>query len=304
MSSNPSAAPVNATSIGGIAISGTAAAGNAIVASSPSAAAWANVTNLGGVTISGTPAASSVLVASGASAAAWQGNTASVNIKPANPAATASATLVMMGFGSTAPLLLFTPSTTGNVLVVANSYFTTLTGAVTGAIGWRYGVNAGPATTVAAGSNGGTISGIAAWANPSAGVLAVASTAGYATSGTIYVAASGSTVAQVTYTGIAGNTFTGCAYVTGSASGTVATGGAVTGAPQNGSPVVGTRFGTAGDPSTRAASVGPYSSQAFADILALTGGTQYWLDAALSTTNGSDSAQMQNASVSLQELLY
>ena len=42
------------------------------------------------------------------------------------------------------------------------------------------------------------------------------------------VAASGSTTAVVTYTGISGNTLTGCAYVSGSATGTVSTGGAVT----------------------------------------------------------------------------
>jgi len=84
------------------------------------------------------------------------------------------------------------------------------------------------ATTVAAGSNGGTISGIAAWATPSAGVLAVANTAGWPTAGTVNVAASGPTTAVVTYTGVTANTLTGCAYVSGSPAGTVATGGAVT----------------------------------------------------------------------------
>jgi hypothetical protein len=82
-------------------------------------------------------------------------------------------------------------------------------------------------TTVAAGSNGGVISAIAAWATPSAGTLAVAITTGFASSGTLYVAASGSTVAIVTYTGTTAGTFTGCAYVSGSAAGTVATGGSV-----------------------------------------------------------------------------
>ena len=84
------------------------------------------------------------------------------------------------------------------------------------------------ATTVAAGSNGGTISGIAAWATPSAGVLAVANTAGWPTAGTINVAASGATTAVVTYTGVTANTLTGCAYASGSPAGTVSTGGAVT----------------------------------------------------------------------------
>ena len=84
------------------------------------------------------------------------------------------------------------------------------------------------ATTVAAGSNGGTISAIASWATPSAGVLAVANTAGWPSAGTINVAASGPTTAVVTYTGVTATTLTGCAYVSGSPSGTVATGGAVT----------------------------------------------------------------------------
>jgi len=82
-------------------------------------------------------------------------------------------------------------------------------------------------TTVAAGSNGGQISLVASWATPGAGILAVASTAGYPSAGTLNVAASGSTTAVVTYTGISGNTFTGCVYVSGSPSGTVATGGTV-----------------------------------------------------------------------------
>lgn len=85
-----------------------------------------------------------------------------------------------------------------------------------------------PTTTVAAGSNGGEISAIASWATPSAGVLSVASVAGLPTGGgTALVAASGSTTATITFTGISGSTLTGCAYVSGSATGTVATGGAV-----------------------------------------------------------------------------
>jgi hypothetical protein len=87
----------------------------------------------------------------------------------------------------------------------------------------------GAASTVAAGSNGGTISGIAAWSSPSAGVLAVANGTLFPSGGgTVTVAASGATTAIVTYTGVSGNTLTGCAYVSGSPSGTVSTGGAVT----------------------------------------------------------------------------
>jgi hypothetical protein len=86
------------------------------------------------------------------------------------------------------------------------------------------------ATTVAAGSNGGEISTIATWGGTYGGngILDVASTTGWPTSGTVNVAASGSTTAVVTYTGTSGATLTGCAYVSGSPTGTVATGGAVT----------------------------------------------------------------------------
>ena len=87
----------------------------------------------------------------------------------------------------------------------------------------------GAASTVAAGSNGGTIANVASWSSPSAGVLAVASGVPFPTQGgTVNVAASGPTTAVVTYTGVSGNTLTGCAYVSGSPSGTVSTGGAVT----------------------------------------------------------------------------
>lgn len=83
----------------------------------------------------------------------------------------------------------------------------------------------GSNTTVAAGSNGGQISTIASWTAPSPGVLSAASTSGFPSAGTLIVQASGSaTGAFVTYTGIAGSTFTGCAYVSGAATGTVATG--------------------------------------------------------------------------------
>ena len=87
----------------------------------------------------------------------------------------------------------------------------------------------GAASTVAAGSNGGEVSAIGTWSSPSAGVLDVANgTLFPAGGGTVTVAASGPTTAVVTYTGVSGNSLTGCAYVSGSATGTVATGGAVT----------------------------------------------------------------------------
>jgi hypothetical protein len=89
----------------------------------------------------------------------------------------------------------------------------------------------GPATTVAAGSNGGQISNIATWGAGfgGSGVLQVASTTGgtgFPAFGTLTVATS-TTTATITYTGLTPTSFTGCAYVSGSATGTVATGGAV-----------------------------------------------------------------------------
>jgi hypothetical protein len=89
----------------------------------------------------------------------------------------------------------------------------------------------GAASTVAAGSNGGEISQIATWGAGFGGngVLDIANgTLFPADGGTVTVAASGPTTAIVTYTGVSGNTLTGCAYVSGSATGTVSTGGAVT----------------------------------------------------------------------------
>lgn len=91
-----------------------------------------------------------------------------------------------------------------------------------------------PTTTVAAASNGGTITAIASWAFPSAGVLAIADGKGILAplSGTTTpypapatVVTSGGT-ASITYTGVSGNTLTGCVFVSGS--GTVATGAVVT----------------------------------------------------------------------------
>lgn len=87
------------------------------------------------------------------------------------------------------------------------------------------------AAAVGAGSNGGEISTIASWGGTFGGngvlVLGAAPPPGWPAAGTVNVAASGSTTAVVTYTGISGATLTGCAYVSGSPTGTVATGGAV-----------------------------------------------------------------------------
>ena len=100
-----------------------------------------------------------------------------------------------------------------------------------------------PVVTVAAGLNGGEISTIASWGGTYGGngVLDVSSVTGYPTGGgTLWVAASGSTIAVITYTGVSGSTFTGCAYVSGSPTGTVATGGTVS-AP-NSVPAAGVPF--------------------------------------------------------------
>jgi hypothetical protein len=83
-------------------------------------------------------------------------------------------------------------------------------------------------TTVESGSNGGTISNIATWSNPSPGVLEVADSSGFITPGLIKVHCSGKTNAIVSFTGTsAGGRFTGCKYVSGSPSGTVGTGATV-----------------------------------------------------------------------------
>ncbi len=84
-----------------------------------------------------------------------------------------------------------------------------------------------PATTVAAGSNAGLIQNVASWSSPSAGVLDVASVAGYPVAGTATVACATNSPATITYTGTSAGMLTGCAYVSGG-TGAVSTGGAVT----------------------------------------------------------------------------
>jgi hypothetical protein len=230
---------------------------------------------------------------------------ASVSFQPSNPTGTAVLnTLLMMGLGSS---VVYTPAATGIVAVTIGGWTNIATATNIITAGARYGILAGPATTVAAGSNGGEISAIASW-GPSFGGngnLDVASTAGWASSGTLWVPASGSTMAQVSYTGTAGgNQFTGCTYVTGSATGTVATGGAVTGYPQNAAQVVGTRFGSNADlPHSPPAAGTKDQYIAFPDRLALTAGTQYWFDITLSTNNASDTVTIVSVSATLTELL-
>jgi hypothetical protein len=117
--------------------------------------------------------------------------------------------------------------TSGQYLCAPTSYAPTTSISLT-TTSTTMGAPSGATSTVASGSNGGEVSQIATWSSPSAGVLAVALGSAFpALGGTVNVAASGSTTAVVTYTGVSGNTLTGCAYVSGSATGTVSTGGAV-----------------------------------------------------------------------------
>ena len=144
------------------------------------------------------------------------------------------------GFDSTQFMVVYSCTTVGNGFHYADNFrecwfehpyggaYKSLSGMgiiVDGCSIWDAFTNSGAATTVAAASNGGTLSGIAAWANPSAGVLAVASTAGFPTTGTLTVATAGGS-GTITYTGVTGGTFTGCAYTSGTGT-TVATGGSV-----------------------------------------------------------------------------
>ena len=98
--------------------------------------------------------------------------------------------------------------------------FTTNTGtaALTGLAPYMTGSITQPTTYVTSGSNAAEISTIASWSSPSAGVLDVNSTSGFASGGgTLWVVVTAA-LAQITYTGVTGgNQFTGCAYVSGAA---------------------------------------------------------------------------------------
>lgn len=224
---------------------------------------------------------------------------------PANPTGTASASLVHMGLGATC---FYTPASSGNVLVTVTGVISG-TAAATGGIGGRYGTLAAPvanATTVAAGSNGAAaISTIASWAQPSAGVLDVAATTGYAASGTVWVQTSvANQPAQISYTSVTGGgtpSFNGCAFVAGTGANTVATSNTVAPYPLNGATVAGTRFSGASDPAI-AAGVAASRGGGFAltSVLALTAGTSYWFD--LVILSGSGTASLLNVSMTFTEL--
>jgi hypothetical protein len=219
---------------------------------------------------------------------------APASFNPADPTGTTSTTgLIMMGCGATA---VYTPKSSGNVNVDVNGSVQNTTAGDGIQIGARYGPVAGPATTVAAGSNG-----IAANSFTGTQALDVASIANYAANGTIWVATS-TTPAQITYSGVTGGatpSLNNCTYVQGG-TGTLATGNAVTGYPQNGAPVVGTKFGAA-----NAWGMGPYGAAVAAawmqcDNLALTPGQQYWFDPTIQAVTGG-TAKVGKITFRLQE---
>lgn len=220
---------------------------------------------------------------------------------PSNPAGTTSTSLVMCGIGQ-----FYTPVASGLVLVNCTGQCALSASGANNEVIGRYGPNG--STTVASGSNGGEISAIASWGagHGGNGVLDVASTAGFATSGQLLVAASGSTTAVVNYTGVSGSSFTGCTYVSGSATGTVSTGGAVVASPAmpaNGNAVTGTIWGAGATPTVKGTgSTSPTAPFAFTDLLTLTPGVEYWFDLAQATTSGAETASLQDIKLVVVEL--
>lgn len=72
-------------------------------------------------------------------------------------------------------------------------------------------------------------------------------------------------------------------------------------APINGAAVSGTRFGGAGDSTTRPQSAGAAVPFALTAVLSLTAGTTYWFDLALDTNAGADAASVSDVSISIIE---
>ena len=70
-------------------------------------------------------------------------------------------------------------------------------------------------------------------------------------------------------------------------------------APANGAAVTGTRFGSDTDISFEAAVQGQDDAFTIAEVLSLTGGTKYWFDLAVATSNASDAAVVRHISISL-----
>lgn len=228
---------------------------------------------------------------------------APANFKPSAPTATASTTLIHAGFGGAGTPVVITPLSSGVIQINGVGQMYTNTAVAQTGVSGRYGQLAGPATTVASGSNGGEISAIASWSSPSAGKLDIASSTGWnSAGGSAWVVASGSTIGQIAYTGVAAGQLTGCTYVTGSATGTVATGNAVTGYPPQGAAVAGTAWGNNGTfilpPAAAIAQGLPFS---FTDLLSLTPNLAYWFDLVYETGTGADTAQPKNISLVMWE---
>jgi hypothetical protein len=251
-----------------------------------------------------------VLTVSGG-APAWEavpgwGQAAPLSVNTANPTGTTSTSPIYAGFANATPPTQYAPIGSGLVLISVVGYAGTNTATAGLNVGLRYGPAAAPnadATTVAAGSNGGEISTIASWTSPSAGVLDVASTTGWATSGFFWVPTS-STIAKCSYTGTTPTSLTGCAYVGGSATGTISTAGAVTAAPQNGaSPQGESRAAGNSDQGLRTVTLGdPDCAFGWTAVLSLMAGIIYWIDITFDTGSGSDAAEMSNCTMSFAEL--
>ena len=180
--------------------------------------------------------------------ATWvsQGGAAGNVLQPAADMADAHGKLFgvpEMGSGvATAPVTITNSNFISYIGYVKNLMVTRLAaGKNSGDCAWYNGDNgqpvintlAGPSTTIAAGSSGGKISNIATWSSPSAGVLKVASTAGFGNSGRsgqLWVQCDDHTVARINYhANVADGTTFGSAgtkvtYIDGSPNGTVSAG--------------------------------------------------------------------------------
>lgn len=118
----------------GVNVAPPSAAGQLLSATGSGTAAWAAAPG----------AAAQFYASTGAGAAAWSargGAAAPASFTPANPAATASVTLVMMGLGAT---VTYTPVLTGTVLVLATGYVSTAVAVVPLTIGGRFGTGTAP----------------------------------------------------------------------------------------------------------------------------------------------------------------
>jgi hypothetical protein len=77
------------------------------------------------------------------------GQAAPAGFTPSNPTATASTTLVMMGFGAAATPVLYTPAGSGLVVATFTGFACTNTAVATCTVGARYGTGTAPANGAA-----------------------------------------------------------------------------------------------------------------------------------------------------------